>query len=466
MQLRERKKQALDNLFEVQKDLKQQKEDQNDVYFYLHKKLDDNYDVISSLEGQLLSEELERKAGEEKYAIDMEEDKKTFAGEEQKPKESLREVEEKLYGLKDVDGYKQETEQEMSSLLTDIEQERKEHYHIISEMERKAVKLKEIEKQKLLAEMKTAKLVLTDEAEKTLVKIKRDAKKDHERTGELLHNQGLKATKVLKKNTQVMNMNRKHRHDLALLGEIRQTMKEREVQYQKQIASLAEDLKDLDKEVLETVQEGNDKIEEMTIEEQSILAAIHELEASLQQAEEGVEEARGRAEDATNEYEIEVVCQEELDGFLSECLKDTRKQAAVVNKAGGTLPGWKDDRVWASSVLIPPRLQELSLAQRRAVFKYLIGEVQKYKLSVDKLMSAKGKGEPIFNEKAQEVGLSSMKTGIQGWDDYDEGSYLGTVMRGVRIGDFAVESRGCQTEEAGVGGVVLEGRGGRRILGL
>ena len=214
----------------------------------------------------------------------------------------------------------------MSSLLRDIERERKDHYFLIAEMERNAVKLKEIEKQKLLAEMKTAKLVLTDEAEKTLVKIKKDAKKDHERTGELLHNQGLKATKVLKKNIQVMDQNRKHRHDLSLLGEIRQTMKEREVQYQKQIATLADDLKELDKELMETVQEGHDKVEEMTIEEQTILAAIHELEASLAGAEDGVEEARQRAEDATNEYEIEVVCQEELDGFLSECLKDTRRQ--------------------------------------------------------------------------------------------------------------------------------------------
>ncbi|GMI03714.1 hypothetical protein TrVE_jg3589 [Triparma verrucosa] len=467
-ELRERKKKALDNLFEVQNDLKNQKEDQNDVYFYLHKKLDDNYDVISALEGQLLSEELERKASEEKYASDMESDMKTFAAEEQVLKESLREVEEKLYGLKDVDDFKSHTEQEMSSLLTDIERERKDHYFLISEMERKAVKLKEIEKQKLLAEMKTAKLVLTDEAEKTLVKIKKDAKKDHERTGELLHNQGLKATKVLKKNIQVMDQNRKHRHDLSLLGEIRQTMKEREVQYQKQIATLADDLKELDKELMETVREGHDKVEEMTIEEQTILAAIHELEASLVGAEDGVEEARQRAEDATNEYEIEVVCQEELDGFLSECLKDTRRQAGAVHKAGGTLPGWKDDRVWSSSVLIPPRLQELSLAQRRAVFKYLIGEVQKYKLSVDKLMGAKGKGGAIFNEKPQEVALSSMKTGIQGWDDYDEGSYLGTVMRGVRIGDVAVESRGCQTEEKGLG-VAGEGvlkSGGRRIVGM
>lgn len=86
-ELRERKKKALDNLFEVQNDLKNQKEDQNDVYFYLHKKLDDNYDVISALEGQLLTEELERKASEEKYASDMESDMKTFAAEEQVLKE-------------------------------------------------------------------------------------------------------------------------------------------------------------------------------------------------------------------------------------------------------------------------------------------------------------------------------------------------------------------------------------------
>jgi hypothetical protein len=37
------------------------------VYYYLHKKLDDNYDVIAQLEHQLLSEEMERKVSEDKY---------------------------------------------------------------------------------------------------------------------------------------------------------------------------------------------------------------------------------------------------------------------------------------------------------------------------------------------------------------------------------------------------------------
>jgi len=49
--------------------LAKQKEDQNDVYFFLHKKLDDNYDIIAELEGQLLREELDRKNREEKIQV-------------------------------------------------------------------------------------------------------------------------------------------------------------------------------------------------------------------------------------------------------------------------------------------------------------------------------------------------------------------------------------------------------------
>lgn len=162
-ELRERKKKALSELFDVQNDIKTQKEDQNDVYFFLHKKLDDNYDIISALEHQLLSEELERKASEEKYEEELEKDRKTFEAEEAVLKEKLRDVDEKLYGLKDVNGYKQETEQEMSTLLREIEEERAAHYKAMAELERSAIKKKEVLKQRLLMDMKEAKLVLTDE---------------------------------------------------------------------------------------------------------------------------------------------------------------------------------------------------------------------------------------------------------------------------------------------------------------
>ena len=49
------------------------KEDQSDVYYYLHKKLDDNYDVISALERQLMVETADREKAETEYARQIEE---------------------------------------------------------------------------------------------------------------------------------------------------------------------------------------------------------------------------------------------------------------------------------------------------------------------------------------------------------------------------------------------------------
>ena len=58
--------------------------------------------------------------------------------------------------------------------------------------------------------------MLTDEAERTLQRIKRDARKEHERTSEILHNKGLAATQVLKKNVAVQERNKRHRHELSI----------------------------------------------------------------------------------------------------------------------------------------------------------------------------------------------------------------------------------------------------------
>lgn len=47
--------------------------DQSDVYYYLHKKLDDNYDVISALERQLMVEMADREKAETEFARQIDE---------------------------------------------------------------------------------------------------------------------------------------------------------------------------------------------------------------------------------------------------------------------------------------------------------------------------------------------------------------------------------------------------------
>lgn len=46
--------------------------DQSDVYYYLHKRLDDNYDVISALERQLVVEATDREKAEMEYERQIE----------------------------------------------------------------------------------------------------------------------------------------------------------------------------------------------------------------------------------------------------------------------------------------------------------------------------------------------------------------------------------------------------------
>jgi len=116
---------ALNQMREQKQLIKYQKEDQNDVYFFLHKKLDDNYDIIAELEAQLLKEELDRKKQEEKILKEIDEDNKSFKESSAGLKERLTAVDEKLYALKETDGTKSSMEKKMHHLLNDLESERK-----------------------------------------------------------------------------------------------------------------------------------------------------------------------------------------------------------------------------------------------------------------------------------------------------------------------------------------------------
>jgi len=54
-------------LQESRDQLKQQKTDQADIYYYLNKKCDESFEVIASLEEQLLHEQSDREVSEKSY---------------------------------------------------------------------------------------------------------------------------------------------------------------------------------------------------------------------------------------------------------------------------------------------------------------------------------------------------------------------------------------------------------------
>ena len=60
-------------LQESRDQLKQQKTDQADIYYYLNKKCDESFEVIASLEEQLLHEQSDREVSEKSYESRLEE---------------------------------------------------------------------------------------------------------------------------------------------------------------------------------------------------------------------------------------------------------------------------------------------------------------------------------------------------------------------------------------------------------
>ncbi|GMI36263.1 hypothetical protein TeGR_g6414 [Tetraparma gracilis] len=452
------------------------------VYYYLHKKLDDNYDVIAQLEHQLLSEEMERKVSEDKYNKQIHENEKDFKVEIDKLNNRMTEVDEKLFGMKEIDGYKQSIETEMSQLLRALEDERSNHFTQVQELERANVKEKEALKNELLEKLRQAKIELTDKANETLVEIKRKARADHTKNAEKLHNHGMRATTVLKKNIEEHEINNEIKRNLGVSNDIQATMKNREIAYQRQIASLTKELQELGTELEDKMVELQESREEMTMEEQSELDAIQELEASLAAQKQGLIAAAEAAEDSTAEYEIEVMAQQELNKFLSVALSDCRRQAQLISSRGGVIPDWNDDRLWEPNVVIPPRLNELSLAQRRAVFKFLLSEIHRYKLRVESVMEKRRHDEMLEerkrNKRAEKGGggggggggdgtasvgwrassgidMGEMaeveeevkpKTGIAGWDHYDANNFLGGILALTQVAEKQTRTMEVQTE--------------------
>lgn len=141
--LEQQKTKLLLSVKEYRQKYEQQKSDQNDIYFYLNKKLDENYETISALEEQILSEQADRESQErllEKRIHILESEAVAM---EAKYLSKLNEAEEKLNKLKEFGENKEELDRNLRKLLDTLEEERKQFRAMSEEMDRRSVQEKE-----------------------------------------------------------------------------------------------------------------------------------------------------------------------------------------------------------------------------------------------------------------------------------------------------------------------------------
>lgn len=123
------------------KDLKQQniqlKQDQADVYFYLNKKCDDAFEVIASLEEQLVTEQTDREITEKIYEKKVLDLQSAVQNTEARMQGRIRELEDKLAQLKEFGDKKVESEKLLQNLMETLDVERKQFIENSQEIERR-----------------------------------------------------------------------------------------------------------------------------------------------------------------------------------------------------------------------------------------------------------------------------------------------------------------------------------------
>eukprot|EP00603_Paraphysomonas_imperforata_P003195 CAMPEP_0114426624 /NCGR_PEP_ID=MMETSP0103-20121206/7901_1 /TAXON_ID=37642 ORGANISM="Paraphysomonas imperforata, Strain PA2" /NCGR_SAMPLE_ID=MMETSP0103 /ASSEMBLY_ACC=CAM_ASM_000201 /LENGTH=466 /DNA_ID=CAMNT_0001595605 /DNA_START=78 /DNA_END=1475 /DNA_ORIENTATION=- len=239
-ELEEQKTKLLLNLKECKEKYEQQKSDQTDIYYYLNKKLDENYETIALLEEQILNEQAQREIHEKKLEKRIEELEVKLVADELKYKNKLKEAEEKLQKLKDFNDNKDELEKNFEKLLETLEVERKHYSELVDENERKSIRERDRFRKDCVAQFEEHKQKLQEEADDKLSSKTKKTLKTNKLIKTELTYQSKQADQVLMYNKKVLDKDRELRQELELTQTTQKEMVRRLALYQRLIKQLNE----------------------------------------------------------------------------------------------------------------------------------------------------------------------------------------------------------------------------------
>ena len=223
------------NVKALKEELTQQKADQADVYYYLNKKCDDGFEVISSLEEQLLAEQADREVAERLYETRIEDLTQQLEAQGQDMGAKIAMLEKELAGMQAFAAKKGAMEKEITTLKRSLEKERANCKTIIAEMEQQWT----LERNRLKREKDKALQDLKEEIDKSLSdrldKISRETMERNNHVEQELKLQSHEADKVLEYNQTVLDKERELRLNLSLSQSMEAELMEKMTMYQRTI---------------------------------------------------------------------------------------------------------------------------------------------------------------------------------------------------------------------------------------
>ncbi|CAM9582006.1 unnamed protein product, partial [Choristocarpus tenellus] len=211
---------------------------ENDKYYYLHKRLDDNYDLISDLERQLMVETADREKAETGYALKIGELEHQRDEELEPLKERVVSMEEQINGMheaadnkRECDANKARLELELNSTIEALKQE-------VTVEQRKTLQEKQRIRREIEVQLREATNELLSKKELELVEKTARARFTYEKLGAALYAKSKQAERVVANNQGLATDNVNLRNEVELALSSQETLGHRVHLYQNMVTGL------------------------------------------------------------------------------------------------------------------------------------------------------------------------------------------------------------------------------------
>ena len=228
---------------ELKSHLETQKADAKDIYYYLHKKLDDNYDVIDSLEKRIIVLKSERERSDELYEKKIAVINKDNEKENARLQTIIKELRDDLHTLTEFKDAKQRMEARIKYLEDHLASEKEGRADDITLLERRNIQEKERLKKEMLIKIKETKQNLLSMTEDQLhTTTKRTILENEQMTTELQY-QSKETERLLRRFNRVSEENKRLKTDIDILKGNEVEYAKKSHFFQKLIKKLHEKLK-------------------------------------------------------------------------------------------------------------------------------------------------------------------------------------------------------------------------------
>jgi hypothetical protein len=414
--------------------------EQADVYVYLHQKLDDNFEVIATLEAKVVHLETER----DKLQAQLKAAAESHANErkalETRMQREIDELQTQLDALVEFKEAKERMEQEIADLRAMLEEERAAHAEEVLDLERRNVAAKDKLKREMFRKIKETKRNILKATEDQLDNMtKRTMAENEQMTTELTY-QSQQTEKLMAMNNAVRDENKRLKREAELQSQAQQELVKRTHFFQKLIRKLNDTIKRAEEREralrvdLERATAGSNQ-QALIL---SLRQQLDEARAEIVEANRRAEDAEAKGREAVEELERRDRLNDDMLEFLQVCVADERHKlherairSSTMRSESAGAEGTKTSE-GAAMPARSPRLTDLDMADRGRVLDVVLARLDLQKQRLEKARQDDGEaldGGDSIMAIMNASGLSP-RAGLlseQGLDAEEEGKVDGAV---------------------------------------